>query len=193
MGIGLLLVSTFSDALRTSIQNGFTDGLETYGLVSGLWTSVFALGAFIGPSISGALYDSVGFRKSVYFIIVLHVLVAFIFITFLSCSSKRSKLYKEISAEESLIKRSRDDLLRTTSTLEASQSQNTSFTDRIPIPIERGCAMNNLIMASSYGSKGNHWQRMEETSMGLLSNEQTLDGLYGSFDDPPSHHRETIA
>jgi hypothetical protein len=31
MGIALLLVSTFSDALRTSIVNGFSEGLETYG------------------------------------------------------------------------------------------------------------------------------------------------------------------
>lgn len=35
MGIGLLLVSTFSDALKTAMDNGFSEGLETYGLVSG--------------------------------------------------------------------------------------------------------------------------------------------------------------
>lgn len=48
---------------------GLPDSIETYGLISGLWTSTFALGAFIGPSASGALYDSIGFRKSTIFII----------------------------------------------------------------------------------------------------------------------------
>lgn len=48
LGIALLLVSTFTDALRTCIQHGFNDGLETYGLISGLWTSTFAFGAFLG-------------------------------------------------------------------------------------------------------------------------------------------------
>lgn len=69
LGIASQLVASFSDALRTSIRNGLPDNIETYGLISGLWTSTFALGAFIGPSVSGALYDSIGFRTSTIFII----------------------------------------------------------------------------------------------------------------------------
>jgi MFS family permease len=49
--------------------------LETYGLISGLWTSTFALGAFVGPSIAGILYDSVGFRNGTMFIVLLNVIV----------------------------------------------------------------------------------------------------------------------
>lgn len=45
------------------------DSIETYGLISGLWTSTFALGAFIGPTISGYLYDAIGFRAATIFII----------------------------------------------------------------------------------------------------------------------------
>lgn len=48
---------------------GLPDNIETYGLISGLWTSTFALGAFIGPSVSGALYDSIGFRGASLFIV----------------------------------------------------------------------------------------------------------------------------
>ena len=40
IGIAMSLVSTFSDALKTAVQNGFEDGIETYGLISGLWTSI---------------------------------------------------------------------------------------------------------------------------------------------------------
>lgn len=69
LGIAFQLVASFSDALRTSISHGLPDNIETYGLISGLWTSTFALGAFIGPSVSGALYDSIGFRESTIFVI----------------------------------------------------------------------------------------------------------------------------
>lgn len=69
LGIACQLVASFSDALRTSVQNGLPDNIETYGVISGLWTSTFALGAFIGPSVSGALYDSIGFREATIFVI----------------------------------------------------------------------------------------------------------------------------
>ena len=196
MGIGLLLVSTFSDALRTAIDHGFKEGLETYGLVSGLWTSIFAFGAFVGPSVSGALYDAIGFQKSVYFIIVWHVIVAVVFIVFLCCSSQPKKMYIEIPSTENIMKKSREDVIRSSNNLDSSRSRNSSFgSSHVPIPIERGCAMNNLIMASSYGNKGNHWQRLEEANVGLLHDPNIDDevGAYGSFDIDYDLHRETIA
>lgn len=45
------------------------DSIETYGLISGLWTSTFALGAFIGPTVSGVLFEHIGFRQSTIFIV----------------------------------------------------------------------------------------------------------------------------
>lgn len=56
-------------------QYGFSNNLETYGLISGLWTSTFALGAFIGPSVAGILLDNIGFRNATMFIVFLHMLV----------------------------------------------------------------------------------------------------------------------
>lgn len=191
MGIGLLLVSTFSDALKTAISHGFSAGLETYGIVSGLWTSIFAFGAFVGPSISGALYDAIGFRQSVYFIIVWHAIVAVVFILFLCCSKKQPKLYKEIAPNENIVKK-REEVIKSSS--DETRSRTSSFSSsQVPIPIERGCAMNNLIMASSYGNKGNHWQRLEEANLGLLQDPNRDDAIsaYGSFD--VDQHRATIA
>lgn len=84
-------------------RHGLPDNIDTYGLVSGLWTSTFALGAFFGPSISGMLYDSVGFRKAVIFIIVLHITVAsIVFITFIL--EKKPHPYKELDASEPLLR-----------------------------------------------------------------------------------------
>ena len=35
----------------------------------GLWTSVFALGAFVGPTLAGILFDAVGFPLATVFIL----------------------------------------------------------------------------------------------------------------------------
>ena len=40
----------------------YPDSVSTFSLVSGLWTSAFALGNCVGPSLAGLLYDQVGFR-----------------------------------------------------------------------------------------------------------------------------------
>lgn len=94
--------------LSTNRKRGLPDNIETYGLVSGLWTSTFAFGAFFGPSMSGLLYDSIGFRKAVIFIIALHAIVAFIVLLTLTLE-RRPQPYKELSATEPLL-RSRDSL-----------------------------------------------------------------------------------
>lgn len=88
-------------------EHGYPDNIQTYGLVSGLWTSTFALGAFIGPFISGLLYDYVGFRKGVIFIIATQLIVGGITVCFLCHDYKRvkrtPKLYKEMDPQEPLI------------------------------------------------------------------------------------------
>ena len=47
-GLGASVVGGFADAHKSAIKCGFPDTIDTYGLVSGLWTSVFAFGAFVG-------------------------------------------------------------------------------------------------------------------------------------------------
>ena len=59
----------FSSAHRDAIRNGFPDNLNTYALVSGLWTATFALGAFIGPTVAGLLVDHFQFRASTMFVV----------------------------------------------------------------------------------------------------------------------------
>lgn len=55
--------------------SGFADDMSTYGMVSGLWASFFSLGAFVGPSVAGILYDTVGFRSGTLFPVGMHILV----------------------------------------------------------------------------------------------------------------------
>lgn len=84
-------------------RHGLPDNIDLYGLVSGLWASTFALGAFFGPSISGMLYDSVGFRKAVIFVIVLHLIVGSIVLITLILE-KKPQPYKELDASEPLLR-----------------------------------------------------------------------------------------
>lgn len=101
-------------------------------------------------------------------------------------------MYKELSSTENIVKKSGDDLIRSVNSLEGSKSRNSSYSS-IPVPIERGCAMNNLIMASSYGTKQNHWQRLEEASALLQdpTRDEATSAAYGSFDIDYDAYRET--
>lgn len=83
--------------------------METFGLISGLWTSTFALGAFIGPSISGILYDNIGFRSASMFIVGIHLLIGLIVTIFLICTRKQSP-YVELK-DEKVITTNNGDLL----------------------------------------------------------------------------------
>jgi len=69
-GLGASVVGGFSDAHKSAIKCGFPDTIDTYGLVSGLWTSVFAFGAFVGPTFGGVLYDAVTFRWAIFLIVI---------------------------------------------------------------------------------------------------------------------------
>lgn len=93
------------------------------------------------------------------------------------------KLYKEIPTTENLMKFNRENLIRSSHSIGASNTSIcTTGSDRMAMPISRGCAMNNLIMCSSnnsYSSKGGgHWARMEEVAQALITESEG----YGSFD-----------
>jgi len=69
-GLGASLVGGFSDAHKSAIMGGLPDTIDTYGIVSGLWTSVFALGAFVGPVAGGFLYDAITFRWAIFMVVI---------------------------------------------------------------------------------------------------------------------------
>lgn len=102
IGFGAQLVATFSGAHKDAIAANMPDNLTTYGLVSGMWTSSFALGAFIGPSSAGALLDAFGFDWACMFVVALHSLVALMMTSYLCCNrgqSSRGGLYRKMDTE----------------------------------------------------------------------------------------------
>ncbi|XP_041974149.1 MFS-type transporter SLC18B1-like isoform X2 [Aricia agestis] len=158
-GMGSLLVSTFTDSLGTAISSGLPNSIETYGLVSGMWTSTFALGAFIGPTVSGLLFHLINFRNSTVFIVVLHFIMA-VLLCFL-CTCDRYKMEVSVSA---------GDLLRLDGTLDESVLIGEKFmiptTTRqksrhygISVEKSRPPGMNSLIACSSYKNRRSPWSQ----------------------------------
>ena len=45
----------FLIVFKFQIMGGLPDTIDTYGIVSGLWTSVFALGAFVGKQVNALI------------------------------------------------------------------------------------------------------------------------------------------
>lgn len=157
IGMGSQLVASFTDALSTAIASGLPNSIETYGLVSGMWTSTFALGAFIGPTVSGVLFDSIGFESSTLFIFVLHVLVMILVLMYLWTCDRGYKMDVSVSA---------GDLLQLDGTLDESVLVGDKYmppvrvkSRRCGISMEqsRPPAMNSLIACSSYKNRRSPW------------------------------------
>ena len=60
-GSSAVLVASFGSAQRSAVESGIPESLEVQAVVSGLFTSAFALGNFFGPTVSGVMYDTIGF------------------------------------------------------------------------------------------------------------------------------------
>ncbi|VVC34299.1 Major facilitator superfamily,Major facilitator superfamily domain [Cinara cedri] len=159
MGIGAQLVASFTDALRTAVQHGFPNNLETYGLISGLWTSTFALGAFIGPSIAGMLYDIVGFGWATVFVIVLSAVVGVAVALFL-IFSRPPRLAKDIHSLENLL----DPLVKSVMAPDRGGNvtgDHTTAALTCPVPTERPPGMDGIIACNSYKNRLGTWNRKE--------------------------------
>lgn len=161
-GIGCQLVASFTDALSTAIANGLPNSIETYGLVSGMWTSTFALGAFIGPTVAGILFDRIGFRNSTLFIFILHLCLMAVVLIFLFTYDRRRDNKLDVSI-------SSGDLLQQDGTLDSSiliGEEYEPLTPRVKsryrgISVEqsRPPAMNSLIACSSYKNRRSPWSQ----------------------------------
>ncbi|KAL7644688.1 UNVERIFIED_CONTAM: hypothetical protein RMT77_004229 [Armadillidium vulgare] len=75
LGLGCQLVSTFTALHQDSLCLGYPDDISTYGLVSGVWMSFFALGNCVGPAVAGILFDTIGFPWGSQLIVIMNLLL----------------------------------------------------------------------------------------------------------------------
>eukprot|EP00095_Tigriopus_kingsejongensis_P002202 maker-scaffold1312_size48844-snap-gene-0.9 protein:Tk02202 transcript:maker-scaffold1312_size48844-snap-gene-0.9-mRNA-1 annotation:"mfs-type transporter slc18b1-like" len=80
LGIGTAagLVASFSGAQKAALMRQDMETTQIYTAISGIWTSSFALGNFIGPSLGGFLYDFIGFRTTTFVFQVVGVVMLFL-------------------------------------------------------------------------------------------------------------------
>ncbi|XP_053237914.1 MFS-type transporter SLC18B1 isoform X1 [Podarcis raffonei] len=60
--LGMSGIPIFPEMLNHAYENGFEEGLSLLGLVSGLFSAVWSLGSFVGPTLGGFLNDKLGFE-----------------------------------------------------------------------------------------------------------------------------------
>ena len=105
LGTAALLVASFSGAQKAAMEANKLSEDDIHAAISGIWTSAFALGNFIGPTVSGFLVDAYGFEWTTIVFVGLYAFILIVDIselTFNVCRSKRT-LHKgyEILSEES--------------------------------------------------------------------------------------------
>ncbi|XP_059556353.1 MFS-type transporter SLC18B1 isoform X4 [Myotis daubentonii] len=59
---GMSIIPTFPEIISCAHENGFEEGLSTLALVSGLFSAMWSVGAFMGPTLGGFLYEKIGFE-----------------------------------------------------------------------------------------------------------------------------------
>ena len=92
VGSAMVLVASFSCAQISAVTAGLPDASDTQAVVAGLFTSAFAAGNFFGPSISGVLFDAVGFSYNCLIIQLLLILTTLFNFLFYSVTRKISFL-----------------------------------------------------------------------------------------------------
>ncbi|XP_054425963.1 MFS-type transporter SLC18B1 [Pteronotus mesoamericanus] len=59
---GMSIIPAFPEILNCAYENGFEEGLSTLALVSGFFGAMWSVGAFVGPTLGGFLYEKIGFE-----------------------------------------------------------------------------------------------------------------------------------
>ena len=99
LGSAAVLVASFSCAQIAAVTAGLPDAADTQAVVAGLFTSAFAAGNFFGPTISGVLYDVVGFSYNSLIIQCLLILFTVMNLLFFSLSRKSKTIFSRRAQE----------------------------------------------------------------------------------------------
>ena len=100
LGSAGVLVASFVCALQAAVTT--QDNMQVQAVVSGLFTAAFAFGNFWGPTVSGILYDAVGFRYNCLVIQgLLFVFIIFNIVSYILTHKNRSLVKPDIEIMQS--------------------------------------------------------------------------------------------
>ncbi|CAD6189330.1 unnamed protein product [Caenorhabditis auriculariae] len=87
---GALYIPSFQLCLDVIRKHGYEANMHTYGCVSGIFQSAFALGSFFGPTLGGFATEKIGFEWTTTYIAGFHVILSITLLIFAikdGCSS----------------------------------------------------------------------------------------------------------
>ncbi|XP_064480806.1 MFS-type transporter SLC18B1-like isoform X2 [Ornithodoros turicata] len=88
IGVASYYIGTFMHAIKHAVDyKGLPNNLSTFAILSGLFSSSFSLGLFIGPIIGGALLDRFGYAWSSTFVFGLQAVVMVMLVFTLICEN----------------------------------------------------------------------------------------------------------
>lgn len=111
-GMGGMLVGSFVQGLRETINNGFPDSISTYACISGIFSSAFSFGCALGPLVGGFLVEDIGYRNSTMILTIAQGFLIALIIAYLLCGrSKSSKSSGDDDDAEKLIEKAEGQML----------------------------------------------------------------------------------
>lgn len=100
--MGGMLVGSFVQGLRETINNGFPDSISTYACISGIFSSAFSLGCALGPLVGGFLVEDIGYRNTTLILVIFQGILIMLIIGYLMCC--RAKTQEEIEEDDAMQK-----------------------------------------------------------------------------------------
>lgn len=68
------MVPVYSELTKISVAHGYPNDIRTQGLISGIFSAVHSLAAFVGPMIGGISVQYLGYRNSIFILIILFLI-----------------------------------------------------------------------------------------------------------------------
>ncbi|KAI0208989.1 hypothetical protein LSAT2_006333 [Lamellibrachia satsuma] len=100
VAVSLAVIPTFVKIISAAKKAGLDNGMALYSSTAGLWGSMYALGDFLGPTIGGWLYDSMGFAWTVTYVAIACFVMAVLLC--LLCLCERTHVMSSHSTKHSV-------------------------------------------------------------------------------------------
>ncbi|XP_055872055.1 MFS-type transporter SLC18B1-like isoform X2 [Biomphalaria glabrata] len=141
--IGCSIVPTMKCLVIGARELGFPDNLSTFGMVSGLFNATYCLGAFIGPTVGGALIEEVGFAYGSTIIAALFFFVMIVTSVYFGVRRLRHKSDIQMTKYTDLSSTPQQTLW---------SNEDTEITERSPLLLDKSQKETRLTFESSFSS-----------------------------------------
>ncbi|KAI8777067.1 MFS-type transporter SLC18B1 [Biomphalaria glabrata] len=139
--IGCSIVPTMKCLVIGARELGFPDNLSTFGMVSGLFNATYCLGAFIGPTVGGALIEEVGFAYGSTIIAALFFFVMIVTSVYFGVRRLRHKSDIQMTKYTDLSSTPQQTLW---------SNEDTEITERSPLLLDKSQKETRLTFESSF-------------------------------------------